>query len=318
MNWQPPDEVRFRRRIPWGAIFLLLLGLAVGMAGGFAPDSMPVVAALLALAVGVFAATPAGFTLRFHPDGIEHREAGIRISFHEITYLGLTNRVIFDSSSEKASEMLVGHAGGCWRLGSRADIPRKDLYRFLLEKSRLLAPPPVLPGQLMEVYQREVADFGPDQVLASTGRGTDEIRTQGWWAFWVIFMALVLGLVVGRAMNASDEVSAVFGLVAGTFLIFALVFSILFGAQRRSLLKFRRSCGIVISPRGLTMESPLIKGVITWAEIKDVIVVNHSRPQFRGLMLKIEGGRLLLGDHYICPFTEIHRRITSYLSFERR
>lgn len=317
MKWQPPDEVRFRRRFPTSAIFFLGIASLVAIAGRLERDFIPYVVTLFLLAGAAWAMAPAAFTLRFHPDGIEHRETGVRVPYQEITFLRLTNRALFDFSAGKASEMHIGDASGCWRLGDHAKIPRNELYQFLIERSRLLELPAVLPGQLREVYEREVVDFGPEQVLATSGRGVSEFDVSRSRVLWIIIVAVLLGAVSGWAVDASDGVSTAFGVIAGFFFFIAVIFTLVFRAQRSALLKLRRACGIVISPRGLTMESPVLKGVITWDEVKDVVVVNRAHALMCGLLLKIEGGQFLIGDHYACPVTEIYRRIVGYRSFER-
>ncbi len=318
MNWQPPDEVRFRRRIPVGAILLFIIGSLTAVAGKSDRDAVPFAVTFLVLAAAAWAFAPAGFTLRFHPDGIEHREAGLRVPYHEITFLRLTNRALIDFSAGKAGEMHIGHQRGCWRLGRHAQIPRNELYQFLLARSRLLELPAILPGQLREVYEREVADFGEEQVLAASGREVSEYEIHRVRILWIVVMALLLGAIAGWAVNASDSMSTTFGVMTGAFSFMALLFTFLFRAQRSALLKMRQACGIVISPRGLTMESPIVKGVIAWEEVKDIVVVNRAHALFRGLLLKIEGGQFLISDHYTCPVTEIHRRIVGYRAFERR
>lgn len=318
MNWHPPDEVRFRRRLPGGAIFLFLIGIIILMIGKLDRDAIPFEVTFFVLAAAVWASAPAGFTLRFHPDCIEHREAGMRLPYHEITSLRLTSRALFDFSADKATEMYIGHAHGCWRLSKHAQIPRNELYQFLIAKSRLLEPSSALPGQLQEVYEREVADFGAEQVLAASGRDVSADEIPSIRVLWVIIAALALGAIIGWALDASDGLSATFGVIIGIFVFFTVLFAIVFRSQRRALHKIRRACGIVISPRGLTMESPALKGVITWEEVKDVVVVNRAHALLRGLLLKIEGGQFFISDHYTSPVTEIYRRIVSYRAFERR
>ncbi|MEO6786453.1 MAG: hypothetical protein ABI318_10005, partial [Chthoniobacteraceae bacterium] len=69
--------------------------------------------------------------------------------------------------------------------------------------------------------------------------------------------------------------------------------------------------------RGLTLETPALKGALSWAEVRKIVVMNHSNALIRGVWLKIDGGQIIVGDHFRCPLTEIHRRIEAYVAFER-
>src|SRR5437016_233151 len=81
----------------------------------------------------------------------------------------------------------------------RAAIPRLELYRFLLGKSRLLEPPAHFPGRLREVYEQEVADFGAAQVLASAGRAAGPSEAPGMRAFSLVVLVFLISTVVAAA-----------------------------------------------------------------------------------------------------------------------
>lgn len=319
MNWQPPDEIHIRRRISRAAIFFTLAGSALA---GFATVERGCnffAVPLYLFAILAWAMQPKAFTLRFDAEGILHRQSGTRVAYGDITYLILARRVMFDAKgAASASDMLVGHPHGCLRLPRNEAVSRLELYRFLRDKSHLLEPPVHFPGRLREVYEREIGDFGPTQVLASAGRevGLSEVPEAR-----MLFVAGLIGLTsaMAAAMGSADEaITITLGVFTGFTFFLGVLLSAVFRSQRGALRKLRAACGIVISPRGLTMETPMLKGALGWAELKGVSEMNRGNALVSGLFLKIEGGQILIGDHFACPLTEIRRRIEVNLAYERR
>lgn len=319
MNWQPPDELEVRRRVSRGAIFFALAG---SLLAGFAVierDCLFFAVPMYLLAILVWAMEPKSFTLRFEADGITHRQSGIHFPYGEITYLRLGRRVIFDATLvAKDAGMLIGHPRGCLRLPRHAPVSRQELYRFLLGKSRLPDAPAHFPGRLREVYEREVADFGAAQVLASRGREVAPSEVPEARPIFLVSLVFLASAIVGAAGSASEGVIITFGVIVGFTFFFGVLLSAVWRSQRSALGKLRAASGIVISPRGLTMETPPLKGALGWAELKGITVMNRGHAILSGLLLKIEGGQILIGDHFTCPLTEIHRSIEANLAYERR
>ena len=318
MNWQPPDEIHVRKRITGAAAFLALVASLVA---GFAAVERGCIffAVPLYLFAGLaWAVAPGGFTLRLHADCIEHRQSGVRVPYEAITFLKLSNRVVLDAkTAAQAPQMLIGHPGGCLRLPKHAPVSRLELYRFLLGKSRLLDPPAHFPGRLREVCEREDADFGAAQVLATGGRAVSDAELPTPGIVLYVFLIFVAALVIAWLCKANEAVSITLGVVGGWMLFFAIIFAAARGSQRRVLRRLRAACGIIISPRGLTLETPALKGALGWSELKGVVIQHHGNASMSGLILKIEGGQILVGDHFACPLTEIRRRIEANLAYER-
>jgi hypothetical protein len=318
MNWQPPEEIHIPRRISRGAIFFVLAG---SLLAGFATverDCIFVAVPLYLMAVLAWAMEPKSCTLRFDADGIEHRQSGTRVPYAAITFLCVKGRLLFDATAAaKEMEMLIGHPGGCLRLPGRAPVERLELYRFLRAKSRLLDPPAHFPGRLREVYEQEVADFGAAQVLASGGRGAGPSDVQGVRLFFVVAAIFTVSAIAAAAGSAHEGIIVTFGMISGFTFFIGLLLSAVFRSQRGALRKLRAASGIVISPRGLTLETPALRGALGWAELKGIVVMNRGNAIVSGLLLKIDGGQILVGDHFTCPLTEIQRRIEANLAHER-
>jgi hypothetical protein len=319
MNWQPPDEIHVPRRVPRGAVFLILVASVLAGFAAVERNCLFFAAPLYLLAILVWVVAPKAFTLRFDPDGIVHRQSGIRVLYAEITCLLLTRRVIFDAKgAAQASEMIIGHPRGCLRLPKHAPVSRLELYLFLRDQSRLLEPPVNFPGRLREVYEREVADFGSGQVLASAGRDVAPSEIPETRMLFAVSLVFIAAAIAAAAGSASEGIAVTFGVIVGFTLFLGVILSAALSGQRTALRKLRGACGIVISPRGLTMETPALKGALGWAELKGVTEMNRGNALVSGLLLKIEGGQILLGDHFTCPLTEIRRRIEANLAYERR
>ena len=318
MNWQPPDEIHLRRRIPAGAIFLALVAAMLVGFGSVERDCYFFAVPLFLFAILAWTMAPRGLTMRFLDDCMEDRKTGTRVPYEDITFLRLTGRVIFDDKAIAwASEMQIGFRGGCWRLPKSARVPRASLYDFLLGRSRLLDLPARFPGRLQEMYEKEVTDFGAGQVLATDGRepSPGDFPSVRDWFFALLI--IIVSVVVAAAADADDGVIATLGVFTGFLLFILLIAKLSLHSQRKALRKLRAACGLVLSPRGLTLETPALKGALSWAEVRKIAVLNHFNAQVRGVWLKIDGGQIIVGDHFRCPLTEIHRRIEAYVAFER-
>jgi hypothetical protein len=318
MSWQPPDEIHVRKRFA-GAIFFAVAGSALAGFATVERDCIFFAAPLYGFAVLAWSLTVGGFTLRFHYDCIEHQPSGLRVPYDAISFLKLSNREVLDAKTAlQAKHMLIGHPGGCWRLPQHAPISRRELYRYLLGKSRLLEPPSHFPGRLREVFDREVADFGAEQVLATRGRGVSDAELPQPQILMFVFLVLAAATALAAFCKASEGTGITLGIATGTMFLFTILHAAARRGQRSGLRKIRAASGLVISPRGLTMETPVIKGALGWAEVKGVVVLHRGSAILSGLILKIEGGQILVGDHFVCPLTEIHRRIEANLAHERR
>lgn len=319
MNWQPPDEIHVSRRISRAAIFFVLTASLLAGLATVERNCLYFAVPLYFFAILAWVMRPKASTLVFDADGIMHRQSGVHVAFRDITYLLLSKRVVFNAkAADQASEMLIGHPRGCLRLPRYAPVSRLDLYMFLRDKSRLLEPPVNFPGRLREVYEREIADFGPAQVLASAGRETAPSEVPNTRPLFLVFLVAFAAVIAAAAGSADEGIMAAFGVIVGFTLFLNLLLFAVFRGQRSALGKLRAACGIVISPRGLTMETPALKGALGWAELKGIVEMNRGNALVSGLLLKIEGGQILVGDHFTCPLTEIRRRIEANLAHERR
>jgi len=300
-------------------IFLAVLAAFSAALGWSYDQGWYVVAAVIgAIVIVAWLGLPGKFSLRFYPDRIEHRPSGRHVPYDEITELRLSDRAIIDANTaQQAPYFVIGHSRGCFRLPHHSSVDRLQLYQWLMEKAALLANPISLPGRLNEVRAAETNDFGEKQVLATMARPISPGELPGVKAIWLFVLALFATMLVAIFTEAKKDTQAGLAVFFGFMFMVALIFSAARGGQRRALNKLRESSGLVISPRSLTMESPALKGTLRWAEVKETSIIHKRSALVSGILLKIEGGQILIGDHYRCPLTEIHRRIEAYLAHEK-
>ena len=319
MSWQPPEQIKLQRSFPGWAIAFLVIGSVCAALGFVDRDYFFVAFPFVLLALALWLNSRKALTLRFDPDGIADISSGKRIAYRDITHLRLTEQVLFDQGSvDRRPEMIIGHRHGVIVLPRGFQLPRMEFYNYLLEKSTLLAPPSTFPGRLKEAYEQEVQDFGPAQVLASIGRDLDPLEAPGGRKLFTLSTVFIVSAFIAWVGNANRELVTVYTVVASFMLLLGLLFLPLFSRHRKLIRKLRAESGIIISPRGLTLESPSLKGVLRWSEVRGMILVNRMNTLVRGLLLKIEGSQFLIGDHYACPLNEIWRRIDENVAHEKQ
>lgn len=325
MSWQPPDEIHFKSRKLDSFIFPILLVGGMAALGAYVYSGWYYFAGAVGFCLLVsWLSLPGNITLRFFPEGFEVRPTGLRIAYADVTELRLSNRSVINHHTVNGSPYLViGHLRGALRLPHHDAVDRVGLYDWLVAKTLLLNAPVSLPGRLEEVRTKDINDFGAEQVLATTARPIRPAEYTGsrmifnirnLWAFTV---ALLIGTIVAVVLEADKDFS--FGLMFATvfLFLFALIGTAHRNGKRHALEKMREQSGLVISPRSLTLESKPIKGMMRWSEVKEMTVMPWQANGLSGIMLKIEGGQFIIGDHYEMPLTEIHRRIERYLAHER-
>lgn len=300
------------------AVFACIAGM-IALVGSSPEYAVPwVVALLIVVGAGFFRVRPP-FKLRINLDGIEHRPSGIRISYAEITGVGLSGHALIDRiSAREANYFLIIHTEGVWRLPYREGFDRLAFYQYLLSKTRLLEAPTVLPGKLDTVRARESTDFS-GQVLSSAGRLAEKGEPSWVVGWWVLATALIAGGVtmsfLGKSLQEPALALYIIGGIAG---LVAMTATPLLALNRKTTRKMRAASGIVISPRGLTLERPDLKGALHWGEIRRVGDYTRKITSTYGITIEVEGSSFWIADDYVCPLTEIHRLLVHYLSHERK
>jgi hypothetical protein len=316
MTWQAPETLPHRPRASARSLLAALTAAGLLLTAAAVPG--PCLVAGLALAVGAVALWVVDrreIRLRLLDEHIDPGRGGPPVRYDEITLLKLAGRALVNAeSAESGAHLLIGHAGGLWRVPRDAGCERLGLYRWLLERSSLRAEPVSLPGRLEEVRTREAADFGPSQVLATTGRETvpGELPLARWVACLTLALALTGGL--GQLLGASElHAKALVGSALGVGLLALLVAGVQ-SRQQAQLDTLRRAAGLVISPRSLTVEGQGLRGELLWAEVRGLSVVNSRSPLMCGLKLRLEGTVFLLGDHYRRPLGDIEALVRQHLA----
>jgi hypothetical protein len=325
MSWQPPDEIQFRSHKLRNFVVPILIVGALAALGLVADSGWYILAAAVGFCVLVsWFNQPGDFTLRILPDGFEVRPSGLLIRHADITEIRLSNRSVINRGTVNGAPFFViGHSRGSLSLPHHDAIDRVGFYDWLVGETTLLNTPETLPGRLSEVRAKEIEDFGTDQVFASKARHiapaelTSSNRIFSLGNLWLFTVVLIIAAIAAAALEADRPFRD--GLLGCA--IFLFIFTLLFAAhrsgKRSALKKVRENSGLVISPRSLTIESRPIKGMMRWSEVKGMTIMPRQTGGLTGILLKIEGGRFVIGDHYETPLTEIHRRIESYLAHER-
>ena len=325
MSWQPPDEIRFRSNKLRHFIVPILIVGGLAALGASVNQGWYLLAGAVGFCVLVsWFYRPGNFTLRILPDEFELRPSGLRIRHSDITEIRLSNRsVINHGTVNGAPFFVVGHSRGYLNLPRHPTMDRVGFYDWLVAKTTLLNAPATLPGRLDEVRAREIEDFGPNQVLATKARpiapaeyaGSNRLFTLRNLCLFTFI--LILAAIVAAALKTDQSFIAALVSSAVCLFFVTLLVAAHRSGKRRRLQKIRQNCGLVVSPRSITIESQPIKGTMRWSEVKEMTIMPRQAGGLTGILLKIEGGRFVIGDHYEAPLTEIHRRIESYLAHER-
>ena len=324
MNWQPPDELHFRGRTPGSHILLALITVGFAVLGYTVSTGWYYFAAILGVCLlASWCSLPRKFSLRFYHDRREVCPSGLRIPYEAITELRLSERsVIHPSTIHGSPYFVIGHTRGILRLPHHDAVDRIGLYEWLVSKTPLLARPDLLPGRLDEVRAKDINDFGEQQVLATVARPITPGEFDGSNSvisvrnLWFFTFGLGAACIVATVLGSATELQAGLGGSAVTMMVFALICTAHRNGRRRILEKLRNGSGLVISPRSLTMESQQLKGMLRWAEVKEMKLMPKKANVMSGILLKIDGSQIVIGDHYQFPLTEIHRRIESYIAHE--
>lgn len=316
MTWQAPETISHRPRTSARSLVAAFTAAGLLLTGAALPGPCLVVGLALALgAVALVLADKRERPLRLLDEHIDAGPRNMRVRYDEITLLKLAGWALVNAESTGSSaHLLIGHAGGLWRVPPRAGLERLGLYRWLLERSQLRAVPDSLPGRLEEVRARESADFGPPQVLATTGRETvpGEFSMVRWVACLTVALALTGAL--GRVLGASEPYAIAMGGSAFGVCLLALLVAGVQSNQQAKLDTLRRDAGLVVSPRSLTLEGQGLRGELLWAEVRGLSVVNSRSPLTCGLKLRLEGTVFLLGDHYRRPLGDVEALVRRHLA----
>jgi hypothetical protein len=312
------NGLRFSGRFALPCFWTILAGICAGLGFAKEPAAHPFAVTFGFLAVVAWLRAPRGFTLRVDGDGLFHSGLNQRLPFAEIRGIRLSEHVVLDEKTVRRSRYLViGFDGGGWRLPRSSACDRLAWYDFLLRQSRLLEMPPVLPGRLGSVVAEEEALF-PGRVLASAGRPVLKYEVPNFVGAWLFCAAIVAGWLSCFAGSLPSEFATGFGIAALFTAFIAMVISVGLSIQRSKLGKIRSASGLVISPKGMTLEQPGLKGMLRWSEITRLQIHSRGGMALSGLIVGVDGGQFLLHDHFTCPLTEIHRLIKDYWSFEQR
>jgi hypothetical protein len=306
-----PAGIPHRRRLPAAAVvgFWTALMLPVGDLRGGALALAAVLAASVLLIVLV--ARPV--TIAMDADGLRDPRRSEVVCYAALRMLRLEGQALVDDLGDRRSRyLLIGHEGGVWRVPRRAGLDRLALYRGLLERSALRTPPTDPPPAPAEFARRARAEFGAAQVLVTGPRRP--CRDEPPSARWHICLPLAAALACLPSLASTKHGALDQNL--GLLLISSIVCVIGLALQQRrssALGAAREGAHLVLSPRGLGLWSRRLQGDLAWAEVGGLQVVSRSLVGVAGLVLRVDGASIFLGDHFALPLTEIERAVRRQL-----
>lgn len=291
---------------------LLMMGSATALPAGIATGGTFLISAagLLVATFLLWRLAARRHRLAFHETVLEILPSGRQLAYADVTYAG------FPAFPGDVPERKVGVAdlrieapGLLLRVPRRRGLDRMRVLDWVVDRSRLResSPPVRLPAGMADVYAQECERHGAEEVRAYAGNTDrrDEGARPG-----VVLGVLVTGTVILLALRPDS--AGTLGPALLSFGVFSIFILSLTGGLRARLRKLRASAGIVLSPSGMTLDLPPLRGRIAWTEVLELKPVGNGSPLAAGLRVVVDGGNMLIGDHFSCPLREIHRQIEAF------
>jgi hypothetical protein len=317
-------EFQIPRPASWGsAVFfvvaagLVALGVVTGSTGAAIGAILPAT-----IAVALLASRRSEIEGSVTDRGIELTRPPMTIAFESI------KQIDGAPSSSPSFKIGVHHEMGLLKIPAAPDINSEGIHRALAARFNPSGSRAVNP-LLADYVARNDATFGPDRVwtfCANAVRGKDVHKSRAGMA--VSLAILVTGLA-WLAMGAAGVGGAKDPSVLCGILIFIGGFGVPIAwlSNRPSQIvgiKNWKEASLAISPVGLAMIQGDVKGELAWDQLRDVKYAGKGK-SFRlsndanlyGIVLVVEGARIVVADLYDRPLPLIHERILRYWKPER-
>ncbi|MHB1423523.1 MAG: hypothetical protein ACYC3I_10085 [Gemmataceae bacterium] len=318
------QTVESRPRLPWGAIFWLLLAAALdvlavvfGNVHWALGSLLPWIVALL-----LWRIRERSFAARFAETTLEVAEPPLQVPYANLQGLLAPRRPPNPFKAGPRSYAIhVIHTDGVLAIPGRLNVPSDEVYSFLFRQFSSSGSREMHTA-LADFQRGSERRFGPEQVWTYRARAHLG-RNQSYPRLTAFFVALALAaaawLVWGIVRGSEGWIGGgIFGLLGGG--LFALVFW-LAGRQRVAGFRRWRQSGLVIAPDGLALAQGDMIGELRWDEVRDVkfgstntsfqLTATTTLPM-KGIVLKVEGAAIVIADVYDRPLALIYQNIRHY------
>jgi hypothetical protein len=317
------------RTFPLGFILWGFVGAAVLAAGLVQGNWHFTLAAVpeLALAAALLAFRPAAFEGEITETGLRVGGIGVEVpyaSIQSVTLNGIAQDP--DAPKLKAGPIVIMHREGSLEIPARTDMPVKDLYRCLIDRTEGSGDRRV-GDLLMQYLTREEHMFGADRVLTfrareQLGRRPSTRREQACCLalalsgiFWI-----AASLYLWRGPRQDPMPWPPLGILLALVGALAWLVSLLAGRHMDANFRGWRNACLVLSPTGLALVQGETQGQMRWDELHEATLSNR-RPFITaaagenlpgGLQLVVAGARIRVADVYDRPLPAIARSIRRY------
>jgi hypothetical protein len=316
------ERLESQRKLPLGALLLLITGVGVGATGWVFGNHDVVTAAVLPLALGLtffVRAQERFFTATFRDEGLEIESTGEPTL---VRYQGIRNITVGGRPADPAGfagsscPITVVHESGLLNIPARLNFPSHEVYRFLAARVPETGGREVNPV-LGEYLKREEQQFGPDAIW--TFRAASQRVPGGRPGYRTFFIGLIVAAAGWIVLGFSGFAEVIWG-VAGIVCAFvAASFHAASSGQAMAAapaLKNWKNASLVIGPRGMAMVQGNIQGEVCWPELLEIRFrtkpsgFNLGHPNaIPGIILRVKGASILIADVYDRPLYVIHNRI---------
>ncbi|MBX6314103.1 MAG: hypothetical protein IRY99_14490 [Isosphaeraceae bacterium] len=313
-------RIESRRQPPWMAGLLLAAGLLlVIVALGRGEAAWAIGAALPgALAVALAWAREPAFAMRLTETGLEVEDPPVSVPYERMEGLWGQGRPRDPGRPwRKSFAIQVAHDRGVLRIPRRLNVPSDEVYRFLATRFSPGGSRDVNP-LLAEYLEHQVATFGAECVWtyrAAQHRAARPLGRRGWAAGLAVVLAGLVWIIAG-ALRPKEAGWIGAGVACLLFGLLASLLAIAQNLRAAPVIRGWRQASLVIGPEGLAMVQGDVAGEIRWHELRGVRLDDSPRrfqlsscavPQ--GIILEVEGARIVIADLYDRPLHVIFEQI---------
>jgi hypothetical protein len=317
------ERIESSRRLPWGALLLVVGGLGLGAVGLAVRSATMANVAILPLALGLTGAIRARartFAASFTSEAIVVEGAAATIPYTSIRNVWAHDLTPDPSGFQSRScPLRVHHEAGRLDIPARLNVRSDRVYAFLAGQLSACGGRDVHPA-LADYLRSQEAAHGRD-AIATYCAARQSARPAGYRRFRTFCIGVILAGSAWMALGFSQLSPQGWDALGVVCTVTALVLFVLSFAMNASIsprIKHRDQSSLVIGPEGLAMVQGDIQGVIRWPELLQI----KYRPPHRtfqlsassadlltGIILRVTGAEIAIADIYDRPLYVIHDQI---------
>jgi hypothetical protein len=328
------------RRAPWGAALLLVAAAAFVAIAVAAGEVNPGIFAVLPAMIGVMllAFRPAEVEGTVTVEGIELVRPPMQIPFESIREI----EADFDPDEPlpDSFRLRIHHPRGVLNIPEAPDINSLGIYEALMARFGPSGSRSVN-SVLSDYVAQHEATFGSERVWTfhadSTRKpGVDIHRPRTRDAITLaVALTAIVWLILHPIISDAQRPNSPWGSLALCLLFLSAFSAFLSWARRHTSgtggIKKWQTSSVAITPVGLAMIQGDIQGELAWDQLRDVKYRSKARlfahhegnllgtttTNLRGIVLIVEGARIVIADIYDRPLDLIHDRILRYWAPDR-